>query len=122
MEKILDPQITIKMKQSLLQSFLQKSLQRLYLHDTKVLLVSVEPSFDLKNTLFIMQTAAIFKLAAIRKLNGEVVVEQIGFPIRNLIRLIKPFKFEEVFSNRMIKQSNRISIAVSLIIIRYKMI
>jgi hypothetical protein len=65
-----------------------------------------------------MQSVGIFELAAIRKLNGEVVVEQIDFPIKNLIRLTKPFKIEEVFSNRIIKYSNRMFIAVSRIIIR----
>ncbi len=45
----------------------------------------------------------IFEFAAIRKLNGEVIVEQIGFPNREMITMTKPFKFEEVFKNRMIK-------------------
>jgi hypothetical protein len=60
-----------------------------------------------------MQSVGIFKLAAIRKHNGEVVVEQIGFPIRNLMRLTKPFKIEEVFNNRMLKNSNQRALAVT---------
>jgi hypothetical protein len=56
-----------------------------------------------------MQTVAIFELAAIRKHSEEVIIEQIGFPIRNLIKLTKPFKIEDVFKNHMLKYNRKIS-------------
>jgi hypothetical protein len=84
-------------------------MKRLFLFDTKVLLVSAEPSFKLVNTLKVMQTAGIFESAAIRKHDGEVVIEQIGYPIRNLIRLTKPFKIEEVFKNHIFKHNRKIA-------------
>ncbi len=50
-----------------------------------------------------MQRMGFAELAAIRKHNGEVIIDQIDFPIKRFIKLMKPFKFEEVFQNRMLK-------------------
>jgi hypothetical protein len=84
-------------------------MKKLWLHDTKVLLVPVDPSFNINQVLMDLHRSRVSELAAIRKLNGEVIIEQIGFPIRNLIRLTKPFKFEEVFQNRMLKHYKKLS-------------
>jgi hypothetical protein len=60
-----------------------------------------------------MQAMGIYELAAIRKLNGEVVVDQVDYPIRRFIKLTKPFKFEEVFQNRIMKETRQMAAAVS---------
>jgi hypothetical protein len=54
-----------------------------------------------------LQAMGIFELAAIRELNGEVIAEQIDFPIRRIVKLTKPFKFEEIFKNRLLKYSRK---------------
>jgi hypothetical protein len=83
--------------------FLQNTINRLWLHDTKVLLVPVDPTFNIESILVGVQRHGIFELAAIRKLNGEVIIEQIDFPIKRFLKLTKPFKFDEVFKNWMMK-------------------
>ncbi len=60
-----------------------------------------------------MQAMGMYELAAIRKLNGDVVVDQVDFPIRRFLKLTKPFKFEEVFQNRKMKRDRKMFAAVS---------
>jgi hypothetical protein len=67
---------------SLQDDFVTNSIRKLWLQDTKVLLVPVDPSFDIKPLLADLQAIGIFQLAAIRKHRGEAVIEQIDFPIR----------------------------------------
>jgi hypothetical protein len=50
-----------------------------------------------------LQGMGFAELAAVRKLDGEVIVDQVDFPIRRFIRSTKPFKFKEVFQNRLLK-------------------
>jgi hypothetical protein len=71
------------------------------------LLVPIDPSFNINLVLEMIQAMAVFELAAIRKVNGVVIAEQIGFPIRKLVRSTKPFKFEEVFNNQLQKYDRK---------------
>jgi hypothetical protein len=59
---------------SLQDDFVTNSIRKLWLQDTKVLLVPVDPLFDIKPLLADLQ--------AIGKHSGEVIIEQIDFPIR----------------------------------------